>query len=826
MRRFLAAVLLLVPIASAHASSPSEMALVVVTNPEPTTAARLLTEDVTVVRDMERYLLVAADRDDLARMERLGLRWELIDRPIEGKTYYTVAVGDVARLRQVGAAVRVLWSDRAGAVVEGPQTEVEKLAAAGFEIARVFMRPIRLAPEVKPPAFKGAREADPQIQAMVDAVSGATIDAHVQRLQDFVTRYAAHDSCQAAANWIKAQFESYGIDSVYFHNFSATYKDNVVAVIPGKGDPNKIFVIGGHYDSITSNYNNCPGADDNATGTVCALECARILSSYDFTYTLVFIAFGGEELGLYGSEGYASDAAARGDDIVGMVSVDMIGYLAGGDVLDLDIIDNAGSQWMRDLVGDVAATYVPDLPIVDGSLPGGASSDHASFWAHGYDAILFFEDSGNYSPYIHTTSDIVGLSYNSPTLAERSVKTAVALMATMAEPFKLAVSHAPLENTEDTTNPYRVAANIVAAGTLNPDSLLVRYSTGTGENTVTMTPTGNPDEYEAYIPAQPGGTFVDYYLVAEDTDANRKTDPPGAPADVHTFFVGTITAFFEDDFETDKGWTAGIPGDDATTGMWERCDPQGTEAQPEDDHTPAPGVNAYITQCAAGTSQGSYDIDGGTTTLLSPIFDLGGYPNVRVRYYRWYSNDTGSEPGTDYWVVSVSDDSGSTWENLENTNETRRDWTLMEFDVGSKVDLTDGVQFRFVASDLGAGSLVEAGVDDFSLVTYQEPTTDVADGVVTAPDRIVLAQNVPNPFNPLTTIRLSVPHPGERVTLTVYDVSGRRVITLLNGELVSGVRAVQWDGRNDQGAGVAAGIYFYRLHAGDQDLTRKMVLVK
>jgi hypothetical protein len=118
-------------------------------------------------------------------------------------------------------------------------------------------------------------------------------------------------------------------------------------------------------------------------------------------------------------------------------------------------------------------------------------------------------------------------------------------------------------------------------------------------------------------------------------------------------------------------------------------------------------------------------VDDGKTTLLSPVFDLTTYDSATLSYYRWYSNDTGAEPGTDYWVVELTDDDWATWATLENTNVSDRNWTQMEFDIGSFVDLTDQVQVRFIASDYDPGSLVEAGVDDFLIVgcTASEDTT-------------------------------------------------------------------------------------------------------
>jgi hypothetical protein len=88
-----------------------------------------------------------------------------------------------------------------------------------------------------------------------------------------------------------------------------------------------------------------------------------------------------------------------------------------------------------------------------------------------------------------------------------------------------------------------------------------------------------------------------------------------------------------------------------------------------------------------------------------------------------------------------------------------------------------------------------------------------------------LEPNVPNPFNPATTIRYQIGAAGA-VTLRVYDVTGRLVRTLVDGQRVPGAYEARWDGRDERGRGVASGVYFYRLHAGDFTRTRRMVLLK
>ena len=89
-----------------------------------------------------------------------------------------------------------------------------------------------------------------------------------------------------------------------------------------------------------------------------------------------------------------------------------------------------------------------------------------------------------------------------------------------------------------------------------------------------------------------------------------------------------------------------------------------------------------------------------------------------------------------------------------------------------------------------------------------------------------LAQNFPNPFNPVTTIRFGLSKE-ERVTLKIYNLRGELVATLVENELhTAGYHAAIWDGRNQLGQAVASGLYVYQLRAGEKTLTKKMALLK
>ncbi len=108
------------------------------------------------------------------------------------------------------------------------------------------------------------------------------------------------------------------------------------------------------------------------------------------------------------------------------------------------------------------------------------------------------------------------------------------------------------------------------------------------------------------------------------------------------------------------------------------------------------------------------------------------------------------------------------------------------------------------------------------LVTIVGGTATATDAL---PKVLALQQNVPNPFNPTTTITYSLPRAGQ-VTLSVYDVAGRRIATLVDSVQPAGTTSVGWSGRNHSGQPVASGVYFYRLVTEDRALTRKMLLLK
>jgi Zn-dependent metalloprotease len=224
-----------------------------------------------------------------------------------------------------------------------------------------------------------------------------------------------------------------------------------------------------------------------------------------------------------------------------------------------------------------------------------------------------------------------------------------------------------------------------------------------------------PNQYLATIPAQTCLSTVDYYVRASSTTGTTVTDPSDAPSSTYSTAINAgMTTIVFDDMEIDRGWTVGAPGDTATTGIWNRMDPEPTAAQPGDDTTPPPGVNCWVTDGRAGTSIGQYDVDNGKTTLTSPVYNFSGYGAVRISYNRWYTNNMGGSPNTDIFYVDISPDGGTTWRVLERVGPTSPPaaWIPVSFLVTDPSLLTGNARLRFIAEDADPGSIVEAAIDD------------------------------------------------------------------------------------------------------------------
>ncbi len=271
------------------------------------------------------------------------------------------------------------------------------------------------------------------------------------------------------------------------------------------------------------------------------------------------------------------------------------------------------------------------------------------------------------------------------------------------------------------TDPTAIDVNIVPVGDAPvPSTAAIWYSVNGGAFVSSAMSHSGGNAYVATIPAQTCGDTVEFYFAVDTISGQTPTDPETAPALAYQARSAiALVTVLDDDFETDLGWSDAAPDDDATGGRWMRGDPQPTAAQPGDDHTEG-GTLCWVTDWRAGLAIGANDVDNGKTTLTSPTLDVSTAPAAEISYWRWYSNDASFGPNEDVFEVDVSNDDGTTWTNVETVGPagegTSGGWFFSRFRVSDFVTPTATVKVRFVASDYGVESIVEAAVDDVQVV--------------------------------------------------------------------------------------------------------------
>jgi len=195
-----------------------------------------------------------------------------------------------------------------------------------------------------------AQKRDPAISAMAREVSAKNIEATIRKLVSFGTRNTLSSQTDpnrgigAARDWIYGEFQSMSnscggcltVEKQTFTQPKATRIPqpveitNIVATLRGTTDPDRVYVVSGHYDSMcnldaTDATCDAPGANDDASGVAVALELARVMSKRKFDASILFLAVAGEEQGLLGSTYFAKEAAEKKMNIEAMFTNDIVG---------------------------------------------------------------------------------------------------------------------------------------------------------------------------------------------------------------------------------------------------------------------------------------------------------------------------------------------------------------------------------------------------------------------------------------------------------------------------------------------------------------------
>ena len=521
-------------------------------------------------------------------------------------------------------------------------------------------------------------------------------------------------------------------------------------------------MLGAHYDSYTGS-NNEPGADDNATGTAGILEIARILSQYEFDRSIIFATWSGEEYGLYGSEAWASEAAQNDMNILGYFNIDMAGYLEPGSYIHTDVIAPASAAELKQFYRDVCAIYLPDFEVENGALSGG-DSDHTSFNNAGYQGIFPFEDSQDYSPYIHTGNDIVGLSVNNFEQHGIFVKATLASVVSMSDMLP-----SP-ENLTGIAGDSQV--ELEWAGIDSVDFYNVYRNGGTSayatttELTFTDSDVINGETYTYYVTA----TFL-------------TTGEESGPSNVVTVVPMPPIAFpFYDDFET------GAP-------YWSFESPWGLQS----------GIYHSTSYSMTESPSGNYASNMDVSTTLRSL-DLTGATSAQISFWTRYQ----MESGYDYMFLEVSAD-GSGWEQIATYTGNQNTWTNLTYSLNDYLN-KENVTIRFhFTSDV----YIEAQgmfIDDIEIDVVG---VGIGENPGASQDVIRI---LPNPATDHTTISLFLANSGN-AKLTLSDATGKKIREIAGGSMDSGMHNFQVEL-----SALQNGIYFILLESNGKTTARKLVI--
>jgi len=269
---------------------------------------------------------------------------------------------------------------------------------------------------------------DDVVISMLEQVDTDIYLRYLENITGFGPRLTGTSSCIAAAEYIYEQFQSMGL-AVRYHpwSYGGYSSNNVEATINGTDESSdEIYIICAHYDTVSSS----PGADDDASGTVAVLVAAYIMSQYQFNHTIKFVAFSGEEEGLYGSRIYAQQAAAQGWNIAGVLNADMISYaITTTHGNNVDVYVNSASLWLYTYTVNVATEYNDYIHLTLHNAGTSSGSDHYYFWQNGYSAVFYFEYE--MTPYYHTSQDTI--DHINASYGAKNVRLILATLAELSE---------------------------------------------------------------------------------------------------------------------------------------------------------------------------------------------------------------------------------------------------------------------------------------------------------------------------------------------------------------------------------------------------------
>lgn len=597
-----------------------------------------------------------------------------------------------------------------------------------------------------------------------------------------VSRHFNNPFNKRAAEFIVQKFEEYGYEPE-IQKFNNGRGENIIATKTGTLYPEKEFIICGHYDNMPSG-NRAPGADDNASGTVAVLEAARLLSGFDFDYTLRFAAWDEEEIGLVGSNFYAQRAASEQKQIIGVLNLDMIAWDSNND-FRYSIATNALSQ---QFTNDFIATSELYQPQLSYGFHYTTASDHASFWQYNYPAILAIEDNDDFNAYYHTPQDdidILNMEYY-----VSMVRASIANIAAQGWDQRFYFEHEPILSGNSTEAREAI---LTVSGSHPIDTSIHNprcyYSTDGLSFTHIEPSLISGDTLHFLLPGQAFGSTISYYFALQDDNATivgtlpyggKGINPPGtvSPASFFSYKVDHISQL-----QNCSESTPVIINDQQSTSDNIIIDQTGTLIDLN--------VNVNITHSRISDLRLMLVGPDGSVCLMSNRNGGDGENYINTTFDDQASRhiEEGSAPFTGRYAPEVALD-------RFNQMDISGIWELRINDVATEY----------------SGEL-----DSWCIhMQYYDPTTEVP---ATSDFRDQLHACFPNPANNAANISFTLSQPSN-VKVRLYNMMGKLAGTFADGHFEAGKHLLV-----ASTAHLAAGRYFYTLQTERTMQTQSLVII-
>ena len=270
-----------------------------------------------------------------------------------------------------------------------------------------------------------------EVRAAVGEVSVDRIYSYEKALFDFESKNIARPGNRLASEYLFNTYKSFGYAPEFqwfdVRQAAGGSTANVVATLPGTVNPELVYVVSSHYDSVVAG----PGADDDSSGTAALLEAARVLASRPQPATIVFASFTGEESGLLGSQEFVRRAVSSKMRVVGALNNDMIGWANDARLDNTIRYSNPG---IRDIQHGAAMLFTRLIT-------------YDALYYKGTDAMSYFDAYGDIvggigshpvlsSPHYHQAHDLLEYE-NHELIAETSKTTVATLLRLAASPSRI-----------------------------------------------------------------------------------------------------------------------------------------------------------------------------------------------------------------------------------------------------------------------------------------------------------------------------------------------------------------------------------------------------